>query len=208
VRNDRERSGMPDLKSTRGTGTLVGSAPVPQRRRALQTRFAHAAARGAHGRSLSQNDRLDVHAAVQSGCRGSSRLCRGWNLGILRPVPCSPTAATMIISIRSHPSMRRLDRGRLIRPIGGYAGTQFIAALSKRFPNFGWAPTRATTLSPGRPFVDSPLVQRKSYCRRESAFRGSSSGLARWSKFPIDEYRTDAFVPSKSSMSISRSTAH
>jgi outer membrane protein len=46
---------------------------------------------------------------------------------------------------------------------GGYAGTQFISALSKRFPKF-WvgAYARYDTLS-GATFADSPLVQRKSY---------------------------------------------
>jgi len=46
---------------------------------------------------------------------------------------------------------------------GGYAGTQFISALSKRFPKF-WvgAYARYDTLS-GASFLESPLVQRKSY---------------------------------------------
>ena len=46
---------------------------------------------------------------------------------------------------------------------GGYAGMQFIAAVSKRFPKF-WvgAFLRADTLS-GAVFEDSPLVRRRSY---------------------------------------------
>ncbi len=46
---------------------------------------------------------------------------------------------------------------------GGYAGTQAIASLSKRYPRF-WvgAYMRYDTLA-GAAFVDSPLVQRRSY---------------------------------------------
>jgi hypothetical protein len=49
------------------------------------------------------------------------------------------------------------------RAVGGYAGTQAIAALSKHFAHF-WVGTymRYDTLS-GAAFVDSPLVQRRSY---------------------------------------------
>jgi len=47
--------------------------------------------------------------------------------------------------------------------VGGYAGTQTAAALSKRFPHF-WvgAYVRYDTLS-GAAFIDSPLVQSRSY---------------------------------------------
>ena len=46
---------------------------------------------------------------------------------------------------------------------GGYAGTQSLAALSKRFPKF-WvgAYMRFDSLD-GAAFVDSPLVQRRTY---------------------------------------------
>ena len=46
---------------------------------------------------------------------------------------------------------------------GGYAGTQTLTALSKRYPRL-WvgAYMRYDTLA-GAAFVDSPLVQRKSY---------------------------------------------
>ncbi len=46
---------------------------------------------------------------------------------------------------------------------GGYAGTQTLAALSKRYPKF-WvgAYMRYDTLA-GAVFLDSPLVQRQSY---------------------------------------------
>lgn len=46
---------------------------------------------------------------------------------------------------------------------GGYSGTQFLAALSKRYPKY-WvgAYMRLDTLS-GAEFEDSPLVRRKSY---------------------------------------------
>jgi len=47
--------------------------------------------------------------------------------------------------------------------VGGYAGTQSIISTSKRFPHF-WvgAFIRYDTLA-GAAFLDSPLVQRKSY---------------------------------------------
>ena len=46
---------------------------------------------------------------------------------------------------------------------GGYAGTQFLAAVSKRFPKY-WvgAFMRYDTLS-GAVFADSPLVAREGY---------------------------------------------
>jgi hypothetical protein len=49
------------------------------------------------------------------------------------------------------------------RAVGGYAGTQAIAALSKHFPRF-WVGVfvRYDTLA-GAAFIDSPLVQRRSY---------------------------------------------
>ncbi len=49
------------------------------------------------------------------------------------------------------------------RSHGGYAGSQLIAALSKRFDRY-WvgAFVRADTLS-GASFEDSPLVRRRSY---------------------------------------------
>jgi outer membrane scaffolding protein for murein synthesis (MipA/OmpV family) len=85
----------------------------------------------------------------------------GWKLGVL--------AGPMLSSRRYHRYYYAVDPafaapGRpAYDPPGGYAGTQFIAALSRRFPRFwvgGFA--RWDTLS-GAVFLDSPLVRTRHY---------------------------------------------
>jgi outer membrane scaffolding protein for murein synthesis (MipA/OmpV family) len=85
----------------------------------------------------------------------------GWNLGIL--------IGPLFADRRYHDYFYTVapQYATAARPayqaVGGYAGTQTITALSKRFPHF-WvgAYMRYDTLS-GAAFVGSPLVQRKSY---------------------------------------------
>ena len=85
----------------------------------------------------------------------------GWNLGLLTgPLFADRRYHAYFYSVAT-------QFATASRPIfaagSGYAGTQFIGALSKRFPNF-WvgAYARYDTLA-GAAFVDSPLVQRRSY---------------------------------------------
>ena len=85
----------------------------------------------------------------------------GWNMGLL--------SGPLFADRRYHDYFYTVapQYATAARPVyqavGGYAGTQAIASLSKRFPHF-WvgAYMRYDTLA-GAVFVDSPLVQRHSY---------------------------------------------
>lgn len=85
----------------------------------------------------------------------------GWNLGLLAgPVFTDGRYNRYFYEVR--PELARPGRPAY-SPGGGYAGMQFIAALSKRFPRFwlgGFA--RYDTLR-GAVFEDSPLVTSKRY---------------------------------------------
>jgi MipA family protein len=160
VRNDRERSGMPDLKPTVELGPsfdlhLMRSAGG---RVKLDLRMPWRAA-------------LTVEAAPKIiGWTFTPRLAldirnplgwEGWNLGVLTgPLFADRRYHAYFYSVA--PQFATVQRPAY-QAVGGYAGTQFIAALSKRFRKF-WvgAYTRYDTLS-GATFLESPLVQRKSY---------------------------------------------
>lgn len=85
----------------------------------------------------------------------------GWNLGMLAgPVFTDARYNRHYYGVEPrHATAARAA----YRPEGGYAGMQFIAALSKRFPGF-WAGgfVRYDTLRSAR-FIDSPLVTSKRY---------------------------------------------
>jgi outer membrane protein len=160
VRNDRERSGMPDLKSTVELGPSFD---------------LHLMRSG--DRKVKLDLRMPVRAAVTVetspkviGWTFTPRLALdikdplgfdGWNLGLL--------TGPLFADRRYHEYFYTVapQYATATRPAyqadGGYAGTQFITALSKRFPKF-WigAYARYDTLADAA-FVQSPLVQRKSY---------------------------------------------
>ncbi|HSY96078.1 MAG TPA: MipA/OmpV family protein [Steroidobacteraceae bacterium] len=160
VRSDRERSGMPDLKSTVELGPALDLHLM----------------RSADG-DVKLDLRMPVRAALTVeaspkiiGWTFTPRLAldlkhpfgfAGWNLGLL--------TGPLFADRRYHAYFYTIapQYATPTRPAyeasGGYAGTQFISALSKRFPKF-WvgAYARYDTLS-GATFADSPLVQRKSY---------------------------------------------
>jgi MipA family protein len=85
----------------------------------------------------------------------------GWNLGVLAgPVLTDSRYNRHFYSV---PREFATAQRPAYEPGSGYAGTQFIVALSKRFPNFwigGFA--RFDTLR-GAAFEDSPLVTSKRY---------------------------------------------
>jgi outer membrane protein len=160
VRSDRERSGMPDLKSTVELGPsfdlhLMRSA---DRRVKLDLRMPVRAAMTVEaspkiiGWTFTPRLALDIRGPLGF---------EGWNLGIL--------TGPLFADRRYHDYFYTVapQFATAARPAfqaeGGYAGTQFITALSKRFPKF-WAGAyvRYDTLA-GAAFVDSPLVQRRSY---------------------------------------------
>jgi MipA family protein len=160
VRSDRERSGMPNLKSTVELGPS----------------FDFHLFRSHDGRvKFDLRMPLRAVATVESsprviGWTFSPRFnvdlrdpfgLPGWNLGLL--------AGPLFADRRYHdyfysvaPQYANASRPQF-NAAGGYAGTQTLAALSKRYPKF-WvgAYMRYDTLA-GAAFVDSPLVQRKSY---------------------------------------------
>jgi outer membrane protein len=160
VRNDRERSGMPDLKSTvemgpafnfhlfrSETGKVKFDLRMPVRTAATvesSPRFI--------GWTFTPHFNVDIKDPFG---------LPGWNLGLL--------AGPLFADRRYHeyfysvaPQFATASRPEF-QASGGYAGTQTLTAISKRYPKF-WvgAYVRYDTLA-GAAFVDSPLVQRKSY---------------------------------------------
>lgn len=160
VRNDRERSGMPDLRSTVEIGPSFDFHLLrsDDRRIKLDLRMPLRAAATVEaspriiGWTFSPRLNLDLRDPFG---------LPGWNLGLL--------AGPLFADRRYHdyfysvaPQFATAARPQFTAQ-GGYAGTQTLAALSKRYPKF-WvgAYMRYDTLA-GAAFVDSPLVQRKSY---------------------------------------------
>lgn len=160
VRNDAERSGMPDLKSTVELGPsfdfhLFRSEDAKVKFDLRMPLRAAATVEGSPqviGWTFTPRFALDI--ADPWGVAG-------WNLGLLAgPLFADRRYNQYFYSVDSQyatPSRPEFQAS------GGYAGTQTITALSKRYPKF-WvgAYMRYDTLA-GAVFLDSPLVQRKSY---------------------------------------------
>jgi outer membrane scaffolding protein for murein synthesis (MipA/OmpV family) len=160
VRNDRERNGMPNLRSTLELGPsfdlhLLRSDDARIKfdlRMPLRAAFTVEASPRMIGWTFTPRFNLDVADPLGFA---------GWNLGLL--------TGPLFADRRYHEYFYTVapQYATATRPayqaVGGYAGTQAIAALSRHFPRF-WvgAYVRYDTLS-GAAFVDSPLVQRKSY---------------------------------------------
>jgi outer membrane scaffolding protein for murein synthesis (MipA/OmpV family) len=160
VRNDRERSGMPDLKSTVELGPSFDfhllrddAAGVKlDLRMPLRAAFAVEAEPKIVGFTFTPRLALDIKDPLGFA---------GWNLGLLSgPLFADRRYNEYFYSVAA--AFATASRPAY-QASSGYAGTQFISALSKRFPKF-WlgAYARYDTLS-GATFVDSPLVQRRSY---------------------------------------------
>ena len=160
VRNDRERSGMPDLRSTVEVGPSFDFHLFRSDNRRVKfdlrmpLRYAATVESSPRiiGWTFSPRFNLDLRDPFG---------LPGWNLGLL--------AGPLFADHRYHdyfysvaPQFATLSRPEF-QARGGYAGTQTLAALSKRYPKY-WvgAYMRYDTLA-GAAFVDSPLVQRKSY---------------------------------------------
>jgi MipA family protein len=160
VRNDRERSGMPDLRSTVEVGPSFdfhlwrsGDSKVKFDLR-MPLRAAATVESSPRIIGWTFSPRVNVDLRDPFGMPG-------WNLGLL--------AGPLFADRRYHeyfysvaPQFATAARPEFTAQ-GGYAGTQTLTALSKRYPKF-WvgAYMRYDTLA-GAAFVDSPLVQRKSY---------------------------------------------
>jgi MipA family protein len=160
VRSDRERSGMPDLKSTVELGPsldlhLMRSADARVKldlRMPVRAAVTVEASPKIIGWTFTPRLALDIKSPMGFD---------GWNLGLLSgPLFADRRYHAYFYTVA--PQYETASRPAY-EASGGYAGTQFISALSKRFPKF-WvgAYARYDTLA-GAAFADSPLVQRKSY---------------------------------------------
>jgi outer membrane protein len=160
VRNDRARNGMPNLKSTLELGPsfdmhLLRSDDARIKfdlRMPLRAAVTAEASPRMIGWTFTPRFNLDIADPLGF---------TGWNLGLL--------SGPLFADRRYHgyfytvaPQYATAARPAY-RAVGGYAGTQAIAALSRHYPHF-WvgAFVRYDTLT-GAAFVDSPLVQRNSY---------------------------------------------
>jgi hypothetical protein len=160
VRNDRERSGMPDLRSTFEVGPSLDFHlyKSEDRRVKLDLRMP---VRGAvtiqavpHMIGWTFTPRLNLDLSDPLGFNG-------WHLGL--------ASGPLFADRRYHRYFYDVDSqyataGRTeYRATAGYSGMQFLTALSKRFPKFWFgAYARYDTLN-GAVFEESPLVQRRSY---------------------------------------------
>jgi outer membrane protein len=160
VRNDRERSGMPDLRSTVEVGPSFDFHLFRSDNRRVKfdlrmpLRYAATVESSPRIIGWTFSPRFNVDLRDPFGFPG-------WHLGLLAgPIFADHRYHDYFYSVA--PQFATPSRPEF-QAKGGYAGTQTLAALSKRYPKF-WvgAYMRYDTLT-GAAFIDSPLVQRKSY---------------------------------------------
>ena len=160
VRNDRIRNGMPDLRSTVEAGPsfdlhLFRSDDEKIKfdlRMPLRAAMTVEASPKIIGWTFTPRFNLDI---------GDPFGVVGWNLGLLAgPLFADRRYDSYFYSVA--PQFATASRPEF-QAQGGYAGTETLAALSKRFPKF-WvgAYMRYDNLSSAS-FLDSPLVQTRSY---------------------------------------------
>lgn len=162
--SNRARADMPDLKPSIEIGPSLDLTlwRADDRRAKLDLRLPVRAAFSieSHPRSLGwiASPRVNLDIADVGGLSG-------WNLGLLAgPIYATRRQHNYFYSVSSE--FATADRPAYSAP-GGYSGTQFLAAFSKRFPSYwvgGFA--RYDTLK-NAAFEDSPLVR-----RRNSVFAG------------------------------------
>lgn len=158
--SNEARQGMPDLRGSFEAGpqlsiNLYRSEDRKHRldfRLPVQTGVTLGA--GFQGIGWQTSPRLNLDVADAFGLSG-------WNLGVVAgPIFSSRKRNAYFYDV--DPEYARPGRPAY-RSSGGYAGSQFIVAASKRFAKW-WVGgfIRADTLT-GATFDDSPLVRRKSY---------------------------------------------
>jgi MipA family protein len=160
VRSDSARHGMPDLRPTLEVGPSL-DVHLWKSATALVTLDVRLPARAAFtveasprmvGLFLAPHVNLDI---------AQRRGADGWKLGLLAgPLFANRRYDDYFYSVA--PQYATADRPAF-QAHRGYAGTQFIAALTRRYPSC-WlgAYLRHDTLA-GASFADSPLVRRDSY---------------------------------------------
>jgi len=158
--NDEARSGMPDLRPTVEVGPSVNlklwstTAQDVRLDLRLPVRTALTVESSPHDVGWIFSPRLNLDIRKVRGLPG-------WNVGFLvGPLISSRRYDSYYYSVAE--PFARPDRAAYQAP-GGYGGTQFVVALSKRYTSW-WlgAFMRADTLSHAS-FVDSPLVRSRHY---------------------------------------------
>lgn len=160
VRNDRIRSGMPDLRSTVEAGPSfdLHLFRSDDEKIKFDLRMPSRAAMTVEaspkiiGWTFTPRFNLDI---------GDPFGVVGWNLGLLAgPLFADRRYENYFYSVA--PQFATATRPEF-QASGGYAGTETLAALSRRFPKF-WlgAYMRYDSLA-GASFIDSPLVQTRRY---------------------------------------------
>ena len=159
--DNRAREGMPDLKPSVELGPSLDLTlwRADDGRAKLDVRLPLRAAFTVESRSRFIGGQFFPHANVDI----HEPFCLpGWNLGILAG-PVFTDARYNRHFYEVAPQFATATRPAHAAPGGGYAGMQFLVALSKRFPSFwvgGFA--RYDTLR-NAAFEDSPLVTSKRY---------------------------------------------
>ncbi len=160
VGNDRTRSGMPELRPTVEVGMSLDfhlwqsedARAKWELRLPVRSAFAIEAPPEAIGWTFSPGIALDLADRVGSDA---------WRLGLVAgPLFANRRYNAYFYSVDAQYSTPSRPE---YQASGGYAGTRFLSALSKRFPKY-WvgAFMRYDSLS-GAVFADSPLVQRDHY---------------------------------------------
>lgn len=160
VRNDSSRHGMPDLRPTVEVGPSLDLHlwKSEDRRLKLDLRLPARAALTVEASPRVIGVFLAPHLNLDIAQRRGDE---GWKLGLLAgPLFASRRYDDYFYSVA--PQYASPDRPAF-EARGGYAGTQFLAALTRRYPRY-WLGTylRHDTLA-GASFAASPLVRRESY---------------------------------------------
>ena len=163
-KKNRAREGMPNLNGSFEIGPALNVNLYRSDDRRFKLDFRIPAVFGISPGASSQRS-LGWQAAPRLNLDvrdfGAARFGPGWNLGMLAG-PIFATRQRNAYFYDVAPQYATPTRSAY-RSAGGYAGTEFIAALSKRFPDY-WvgAFVRYDTLS-GATFENSPLVRKKNY---------------------------------------------
>ena len=160
VRNDSARHGMPDLRPTLEIGPSLDAhlwRSATERFRLdlrLPARAAYTIESSPHMVGVFVAPNLSLDVAQKPGAEG-------WKLGLLAgPLFANRRYDDYFYSV----APQYASPGRpAFAAAGGYAGTQFLTSLSRRYPDY-WvgAYLRHDTLA-GASFAASPLVRRDSY---------------------------------------------
>jgi outer membrane scaffolding protein for murein synthesis (MipA/OmpV family) len=160
VRNDRVRNGMPDLRSTVEVGPSFelhlyrsDDARVKLDLR-MPLRAAATVEASPHIIGWTFTPRVNLDLKDPFGWAG-------WNLGLLTgPLFADRRYNDYFYSVA--PQYATATRPEF-QAAAGYAGVQTLAALSKRYPKFWVGAYMRYDRLDGAAFIDSPLVQRKTF---------------------------------------------